>query len=46
MICVMSEADSRFYEVREGDRLGRLLDYLNRLDTASVHYTLAHTRPD
>lgn len=46
MICVMSEAESRFYEEPKGDRFGRLLDYLNRLDAASVHYTLAHTRPD
>ena len=42
----MSEADSRFYEEPKGDSFGRLLYYLNRLDAASVHYTLAHTRPD
>lgn len=46
MICVMSDAAGRFYEEPQGDRFGRLLDYLNRLDAASVHYTLAHTRPD
>jgi hypothetical protein len=46
MICAMSEADSSFHEGPEGDRFGRLLDYLNRLDAASIHYTLAHTRPD
>lgn len=42
----MSDAAGRFYEEPQGDRFGRLLDYLNRLDAASVHYTLAHTRPD
>jgi len=25
---------------------GRLLDFLNRLDAAHVHYTLLHTRPE
>jgi hypothetical protein len=25
---------------------GRLLDFLNRLDAARVHYTLLHTRPE
>jgi len=28
------------------DAFGRLLDFLNRLDAAHVHYTLGHTRPD
>jgi hypothetical protein len=28
------------------DVFGRLLDFLNRLDAAHVHYTLGHTRPD
>jgi hypothetical protein len=28
------------------DVFGRLLDFLNRLDTAHVHYTLGHTRPE
>lgn len=28
------------------DVFGRLLDFLNRLDAAHVHYTLGHTRPE
>jgi hypothetical protein len=30
----------------QGEVFGRLLDFLNRLDAAHVHYTLAHTRPE
>jgi hypothetical protein len=41
----MAAAD-RFYEDPPGEKFGRLLDYLNRLDRASIHYSLAHTRPD
>lgn len=28
------------------DVFRRLLDFLNQLDAAHVHYTLGHTRPD
>jgi len=28
------------------DVFGRLLDFLNRLEAAHVHYTLGHTRPE
>jgi hypothetical protein len=39
-------ATQRLYEDPPGEKLGRLLDYLNRLDSAGIHYNLAHTRPD
>jgi hypothetical protein len=35
-----------FYEGPSGSRFGRLLDFLNRLDSVGLHYALAHTRPD
>lgn len=41
----MTAAD-RFYEDPPGEKFGRFLDYLNRLDRANIHYSLAHTRPD
>ncbi len=28
------------------DVFGQLLDFLNRLDAAHIHYTLGHTRPE
>jgi hypothetical protein len=37
----MDDGDAR---IRAGV-FGRLLDLLNRLDAAHVHYTLGHTRP-
>ena len=40
------DGHDRFYEDPPGEKFGRLLDYLNRLDAAGIHYTLAHTRPD
>ena len=39
-------AEDRFYEDPPGDKFGRLLDYLNRLDAANIYYSLKHTRPD
>ena len=38
----MDDNDSR----TPGEVFGRLLDFLNRLDAAHFHYTLAHTRPE
>jgi hypothetical protein len=35
-----------FYEDLTGGLFARLLDYLNTLDAAHVHYALKHTRPD
>ncbi len=36
----------RFYEDSPGEKYGRLLDFLNRLDAAHLAYSLRHTRPD
>jgi len=35
-----------FYGDAAGGIFGRLLDFLNRLDAAHIHYVLKHTRPD
>lgn len=35
-----------FYGDAEGGIFGRLLDFLNRLDEARIHFRLEHTRPD
>jgi hypothetical protein len=43
--CVPSTAPRSDQEPSD-DRFRRLLDYLNRLDKAGVHYVLKHTRPD
>ena len=37
---------SGFYSDIEGGVFGRLVDLLNRLDAAHLHYRLEHTRPD
>jgi hypothetical protein len=39
-------AEAEFYGGAEGGTFGRLLDLLNRLDAAHIHYKLDHTRPD
>jgi hypothetical protein len=31
---------------RRAEVFERLLDFLNRLDTGHIHYTLGHTRPE
>lgn len=41
-----STGADRLFEEPPGDRFGRLLDFLNRLERAHVSYTLRHTRPD
>jgi hypothetical protein len=38
--------DPRFYQEHDGDRFGRLLDFLNRLDRSNIHYRIDHDRPD
>src|SRR5450631_2743089 len=46
MPCMIGTEREGFYEGPSGSRFGRLLDFLNRLDSAGLHYALAHTRPD
>jgi hypothetical protein len=38
--------NTAFYGDAAGGIFGRLLDLLNRLDAARIHYGLAHRRPD
>jgi hypothetical protein len=36
----------RFYEELNGGPFAQILDYLNDLDRAQIHYAIRHTRPD